>query len=196
MTPDEEPPRVRVRCRGVWHWVQVVDGRITAIDHDPDEERREAVVRALGGTSAGCFAVIQTWTEGRGRLPKLLRSHRTDVFKRAFRGDTTFVVSMMDTGRLDPRMRDGTGRTLLHLLAHLDHAAVLPRLLAAGVPIDARDHDGRTPLYAAVVYRGSTALIRALREAGADPGVPDNLGRTARDWIRIANRPNLAWILK
>jgi Ankyrin repeats (many copies) len=191
-----EPPCVRVRCRGVWHRVQVVDGRITAIDHDPDEERREIVVRALGGTSAGCFAVIQTWNQGRGRLPRLLRSHRTDIFDRAFHGDTAFVVSMLDAGRLDPRTRDGMGRTLLHMLAHLDYEAVLPRLLAAGVPVDARDHEGRTPLFAAVVHHGSVELIRALRDAGADPRVTDNLGRSARDWIRITRRPHLASILE
>jgi ankyrin repeat protein len=174
----------------------VVDGRITAIDHDPDEERREIVVRALGGTSAGCFAVIQTWNQGRGRLPRLLRSHRTDIFDRAFHGDTAFVVSMLDAGRLDPRTRDGMGRTLLHMLAHLAYEAVLPRLLAAGVPVDARDHEGRTPLFAAVVHHGSVELIRALRDAGADPRVTDNLGRSARDWIRITRRPHLASILE
>jgi hypothetical protein len=192
----EEPPCVRVRCRGVWHRVQVVDGRITALDHDPDEERREHVVRALGGSSAGCFAAIQTWTEGRGRLPRLLRAHRTAIFERAFHADTAFVVSMLDSGRLDPRMRDGTGRTLLHMLAHLDHEALLPRLLSADVPVNARDHEGRTPLLTAVVHHGSDRLIRALREAGADPGVADALGRTVWDWMRITKRPNVASILE
>jgi hypothetical protein len=192
-----ETPWVRVRCRGAWHGVQVIDGRITALDHDPAEERREAVVRALGGASSGCFAVTRTWTEaGGGRLPRLLRSHRTEIYEHAFHGDTAFVVAMLDAGRLDPHMRDGHGRTLLHMLAHLDHEPLLPRLLARGVRVDARDHDGRTALFLAVVYHGSTALIRALRDAGADPGAIDNDGRTVGDWVRITNRPYLMSILE
>jgi hypothetical protein len=195
-SPTLETPSVRVRCRGVWHRVQVVDGRITALDHDPDEERRESVVRALGGTSSGCFAVLRTWTDGRGRLPRLLRAHRTEIYERLFHGDTAFLIAMLDAGRLDPRMRVGPGHTLMHMLVHLDHEALLPRLLAAGVPIDARDHEGRTPLHVAVVRWGPTALVRALREAGADPDATDNTGRTVRDAARLAGRDNLAAILE
>jgi hypothetical protein len=188
----DEPPMVRVRCRGEWHWVGVVGGRITALGHDDDEERREAVVRALGGTSSGCHAALAAWTEGRGRLPKLLRYQRQELFERMYHGDTGFVLAMLDSGRLDARMRGWEGLTLLHMLVYLDHEPLLSRVLDAGVPVDARDQYGRTPLYVAVVHGGSAGLVRDLRRAGADLDAADDRGLTVRDRIlRKAKRSDV-----
>lgn len=189
--PPDGPSAVRVRCRGEWHRVGVHGGRIAALDHDAAEERREAVVRALGGTSSGCHAVVSAWTEGNGRLPKLLRHQRQETFERMYHGDTRFVLAMLDSGRLDPRMRGWEGLTLLHMLVYLDHEPLLSRVLAAGVPVDARDRHGRTPLYVAVVHGGSAGLVRDLRRAGADLGAADHRGLTVRDRIRMAKRSDL-----
>jgi hypothetical protein len=50
------PAPVRLRCRGEWHEVSSVGGRLQ-IQHTPVEEQRERSLVALGGTTAGCFAV-------------------------------------------------------------------------------------------------------------------------------------------
>jgi hypothetical protein len=172
--PQPAPPEsVRVRCRGAWHVVHVDGGRLRLEAHDRDEEERERTLRALGGSSTGCFGALHAWQTGSQRLPKALRQHRADLLERIFQGDTAMVVEMLDSGRLDPWMRDGRGWTLLHMLLYLDHRPLLPRLLAAGLPIDVRENTGRTPLHVAVGNDGSPALARALFEAGADPTAAD-----------------------
>ena len=146
-------------------------------------------MRAFGGAVAGCFAARHAWTSGTGRLPKALRDQRGDLFARVQHGDLPGVLRLLDAG-VDPRVRDGRGRTLLHLLhlldpgpdprvpgrgrreqahllRHLDHDGLLGRLLAAGLDIDARDGDRRTPLFSAICGDGSVALIHALLTAGA-----------------------------
>jgi ankyrin repeat protein len=55
----------------------------------------------------------------------------------------------------------------LHEAASLGDLDAIDRLLAAGLPIDARDRDGRTPLMRAVRAR-HTEAVRALVAAGAD----------------------------
>ncbi|MEV5754852.1 hypothetical protein AB0L00_44215 [Actinoallomurus sp. NPDC052308] len=187
--PGPEPPApVRVRCRDAWHEVSS-DGGVLRIPHDEEEQRRESAMRAFGGAVAGCFAVRETWTSGAGRLPKALRDQRRELFSRVEHGDLPGVVELLDAG-VDPRIRDGRRRTLLHLLhlldpgvdvrgvgpkrrellhrlGLLDHDGLLARLLAAGVDIDARDVEERTPLFAAICGDGSPALVRALLDAGA-----------------------------
>jgi ankyrin repeat protein len=61
----------------------------------------------------------------------------------------------------------------LHQAAAGGDLAVIAALLEAGLPIDARDADGRTPVMAATVAR-QTAAVRALVEAGADVDIRDN----------------------
>ncbi|GAB3980773.1 hypothetical protein GCM10029978_079730 [Actinoallomurus acanthiterrae] len=187
--PDPEPPApVRVRCKGEWHEVVSRKGALH-IPHDEEEQRRESALRAFGGAVAGCFAVRETWASGAGRLPKALRAQRDELFARVQHGDAPGVLALLDAGA-DPRVRDGRGRTLLHLLhlldggadprvrgarrrevAHtlrlLDHDGLLARLLAAGLDLEARDALRRTPLFTAICCDGSAALVRALLAAGA-----------------------------
>lgn len=164
--PDVEPPSsVRVRCRGEWHEVSSRDGALH-LPHTDEEQQREHAMRALGGAVAGCFAVQQAWTSGTGRLPKSLRHQRRELFDRIQHGDTPGVLRLLDAG-IDPHVRGGRQRTLLHALHLLDHEPLLPRLLAAGLDIDAGDQEQRTPLFVAICERGSVALVRALLAAGA-----------------------------
>ncbi|WP_306368097.1 hypothetical protein [Nocardiopsis sp. CC223A] len=162
-TPPAAP--VRVRCRGEWHTVAVADGRLS-LPHAGEEKRREASLRALGGASAGCFAVEKAWTTGAGRLPKALRALRADLFERVLHGDTDAVVHYLDAGG-DPHVRNGDRSTLLHHLHCLDHEVLLPRLLAAGLDVDAEDHQRHTPLGRVMTHGGSARLGRALIAAGA-----------------------------
>lgn len=159
------PAPVRVRCRGEWHVVAFRDGALQ-VPHGEDEQRRERAMRAFGGAVTGCFALLPVVRSGTGWLPKALGEQRRELFARAEHGDTPSVLRLLDAG-MDPHLRDGQRRTLLHLLHLLDHESLLPRLLAAGLDIDARDHYEFTPLHAAVGGGGSVDLVRALLAAGA-----------------------------
>ncbi|MFD8912289.1 ankyrin repeat domain-containing protein [Streptomyces sp. NPDC059575] len=160
-----EPVPVRVRCRGEWHQVVSRDSSL-AVPHTEQEQRREIALRAFGGAVSGCFATQHTWTSGEGRLPRALRAQQRDLFERAQHGDTPGVLALLDAG-VDPHVRDAGGLTLLHVLHLLDHRELLPRLLAAGVDLEAQSKTGRTPLQNAVEYGGSADLVRELLDAGA-----------------------------
>ncbi len=130
------------------------------------------------------------WTTGRGRLPRELRLQRQRLFLHVQHGDTPAVRQLLDAG-IDPHVRDGNRRGLLHLLSLVDHELLLPRLLAAGLDVHARDVDGRTPLHHAVAI-GPSALVRALLAAGARADVADVHGRSPADLVRAHRRTYLA----
>jgi len=61
----------------------------------------------------------------------------------------------------------------LHRAADAGDVAAIAGLLAGGLPIDARDADGRTPVMAATAAR-RTQAVRVLVDAGADVDIRDN----------------------
>ncbi|MEV7523536.1 ankyrin repeat domain-containing protein [Streptomyces sp. NPDC091371] len=189
--PESGEP-VRVRCRGGWHEVRSRDG-VLDVPHTPEEQQRERAMRAFGGAVSGCFAVQQTWTTGEGRLPRALQAQRHDLFLRVQNGDTPGVVALLDAG-VDPRIRDARGRGLLHQLHLLDHDMLLPRLLAAGLDLEARDKAQRTPLLSAVHWGGSAELVRALLAAGSRIDVTDEMELSLSQEIRRYKRTDLAFL--
>ncbi|MET8100328.1 ankyrin repeat domain-containing protein [Streptomyces sp. NPDC005236] len=194
--PGPTPPApVRVRCRGEWHEVAFRPGGVLGMPHTDEEQQRERALRAFGGAVAGCFAVQQTWTTGDGRLPKALRAQRNELFLRAQHGDTPGVLELLDAG-VDPRVRDAGGRTLLHVLNLLDHETLLPRLLAEGVDIEARDQRERTPLYVAANDLGSKALVEALVAAGARLDAIDQSELSLAQTVRRYKRSDLGFLQK
>ncbi|CAL9398286.1 hypothetical protein SUDANB6_01402 [Streptomyces sp. enrichment culture] len=190
--PDLPAP-VRVRCRGAWHEVGFRAGGLLAMPHSDEEQQRERALRAFGGAVAGCFAVQQTWASGSGRLPKALRAQRRDLFLRAQHGDTHGVLHLLDAG-VDPRVRDARGRSLLHVLHLLDHEPLLPRLLAEGLDLEARDDRERTPLFVAVNDGGSRALVEAFLAAGARIDVIDGSEFSLAQIVRRYKRSDLAFL--
>ncbi|MEU9255660.1 ankyrin repeat domain-containing protein [Streptomyces sp. NPDC048270] len=191
--PGPDPGRpVRVRCRGLWHEVRSRGG-VLDVPHTPEEQQRERAMRAFGGQVSGCFAVQQSWTTGEGRLPRGLREQRRELFLRVQHGDTPGVVALLDAG-VDPRVRDARGRGLLHELHLLDHEALLPRLLAAGLDLEARDAHERTPLLSAVHWGGSPELVRALLAAGSRIDVLDETELSLSQEIRRYRRADLAFL--
>ncbi|MEV5654085.1 ankyrin repeat domain-containing protein [Streptomyces sp. NPDC052291] len=186
------PAPVRVRCRGDWHLVRFRDGALDS-PHSAQERQRENALRAFGGAVTGCFAVEHACRTGTGRLPKALAAQRRDLFLRAQHGDTDGVVALLDAG-VDPHLRDGGRHTLLHVLPLLDHTALLPRLLKAGLDLEARDHRQRTPLSVAVSGRGSADLVRALLDAGARADVTDQTELSLEQMIRKYRRTDLRFL--
>ncbi|MFF4421601.1 ankyrin repeat domain-containing protein [Streptomyces sp. NPDC001549] len=189
--PDTGRP-VRVRCRGGWHEVRSRGG-VLDVPHTPEEQRRERAMRAFGGAVSGCFAVQQTWTTGEGRLPRALQAQRHELFLRVQHGDTPGVVALLDAG-VDPRIRDARGRGLLHALHLLDYDVLLPRLLAAGLDLEARDKTERTPLLSAVHWGGSADLVRALLAAGSRVDVIDEMELSLSQEIRRYRRTDLTFL--
>lgn len=159
----------RVRCGGRWHVVESRDGRLRLLAHDDAERRRERAMRAFGGVVTGCFAVERAWTGDAGRLPRRLHAVRDDLWLRMVHGGSRVVFELLDAG-MDPGLRDGRGRGLMHLLRSFDHERLLPRLLAAGADVDALDREGNTPLATGVALGWPLDLIKALVAAGANPG--------------------------
>ncbi|MFI6146893.1 ankyrin repeat domain-containing protein [Streptomyces sp. NPDC051109] len=184
---------VRVRCRGEWHEVRSQGGVLDLLPHSPEEQRRERAMRAFGGAIEGCFAVQQIWTTGEGRLPRALRAERRELFLRVQHGDTPGVVALLDAGT-DPRVRDARGYTLLHVLHLLDHEVLLPRLLAAGLDLEARDKSGCTPLQVAVERGARVGLVRALLAAGSRIDVVDDADLSLGQVIRRHKRTDLAFL--
>ncbi|WP_234042882.1 ankyrin repeat domain-containing protein [Streptomyces marianii] len=188
----QAPEPFRVRCRGEWHRVAWADGGLR-MPHAEEEQRRERALRALGGAVTGCFAVQPAWASDSGRLPKALRAQRADLFRRAEHGDAPGVLALLDAG-VDPHVRDGAGRTLLHALHLLDHEELLPRVLAAGADLEATDRSGRTPLFTAASEGGSRTLVEALIAAGASIGSVDPSGMSLAHVIKLRRRGDLAFL--
>ncbi|MEU8617798.1 ankyrin repeat domain-containing protein [Streptomyces sp. NPDC048623] len=183
---------VRVRCGGAWHEVVVRSGTLD-IPHTQQEQQREHALRAFGGTISGCFATQSAWTTGEGRLPRALQAQRRRLFEHVQHGDTPAVTALLDAG-WDPHARDARGRGLLHLLHLLDHRELLPRLLAAGLDLEARDKAGSTPLQLAVAQQGSADLVRDLLDAGARIDVFDEMELSLDQVIRRYRRTDLMFL--
>ena len=95
-------------------------------------------------------------------------------------GHVPVVRALVEAGA-DVSAVDRTGVNLLHWASITNRASVIPILAAAGVPINAIDQAGYTPLmYAATVDHGDQDTLQALLHAGADTGIRNGQGRTAR----------------
>lgn len=102
-------------------------------------------------------------------------------------------MALLDAGT-DPRVRDARGYTLLHQLHLLDHEALLPRLLSAGLDLEAQAKSGHTPLQLAVQYGGSADLVRALVAAGSRIDVVDEADLSLAQVVRRYKRTDLAFL--
>ncbi|MBW6433659.1 hypothetical protein KZ829_07870 [Actinoplanes hulinensis] len=172
---DSAPPRrcahdvrVRVRCGGEWHWVGLRGNDLDLLEHTDADRLREQALRAFGGSLAGCFRAESAWYGGEGAVPRGLLEHRRDLWRRMEHGGSRVVLDMLDAG-LDPHIRDGQGRTLLHRIHLFDHGELLPRLLAEGLDINAVSRRGWTPMCEALVHSAPAELLQALNAAGAYP---------------------------
>lgn len=92
-------------------------------------------------------------------------------------------------------------QTALHRAASNGHGPVVTLLLKAKAAVDCKDKDGNTPLNAVIQSEAKVSrripIMQELMQAGADPLVPNNLGRTpfmnlhlVRDHKDVVNNPH------
>jgi hypothetical protein len=86
--PAEPGGRRIVACRGAGHRIGLVDGVLTALDHDPAQLRREGLLAALGGPPLPCLQFI----DAAHRHPECL----DDVSARLDHGDTAGALAAVE----------------------------------------------------------------------------------------------------
>ena len=87
-----------------------------------------------------------------------------------------------------------TGWAPLHYAATGGHLEIIAMLLDQHAYIDAESPNATTPLMMAAHY-GTPAAVRQLLEAGADPGLKNQLGLSAIDFANRANRKEAASLI-
>ncbi|MEU1181903.1 hypothetical protein ABZ464_30570 [Streptomyces sp. NPDC005820] len=137
---DDPAGRARlVECRGARHRIGLVDGVLAALDHEPDEIRREELLAALTGTPLPCLQAI----DRAHRRPDCLDGVR----ERLNHGDIAGALAVVE-GLLGPEalLRDGALRDALEEAAH---RRITYGLFRAGLtgpgPARARPQDRRLP---------------------------------------------------
>ncbi|MBM7774715.1 hypothetical protein JOD54_004919 [Actinokineospora baliensis] len=112
---DNAPSRV-VECRGAKHRIGVVNGVLAALDHRPDELRREELLAALGGAPLPCLQAI----DEAHRHPDGL----DDIRARLDHGDTAGAFAAIehllgpDAALRDGPLRDDLESAARHQVLH------------------------------------------------------------------------------
>ena len=111
-------------------------------------------------------------------------------------GHPGVLQALVDAGA-DVTLTERSGINLLHWATITNRAAVIPVLVKAGVPLDAIDDFGYTPLmYAATLDEGDIETLKALLAAGADRSIRNDQGRTAFEQARRHKHMAIADALK
>ncbi len=113
------------------------------------------------------------------------------MIEAALVGDLRLVRQYLDEG-IDPDSQDPEGHTALHQAAFSGHSEIVSKLIRVGANVDARtrgitETSGQTPLMSAAMTARteSPSIISILLQAGSDPNVQDERGRTALIWCAL-----------
>lgn len=142
--------------------------------------------------------------DGWGRTIRLLVRHggrfdaqdnlgRTPLFH-AVR-DVALAGLLISSGGAAPNVGP-QGASPLHVAAYRDGEQLVRALIAAGLEVDARDRDGRTPLHWAAFMGRSRALGALVAAPGIDLDAADKMGRTPLDWAVAACQKQVAELLR
>ncbi|MEU2746817.1 hypothetical protein ABZ613_11055 [Streptomyces collinus] len=102
-------PRV-VECRGARHRIGLVDGALAALDHDPEEIRREELLAAFGGPPLPCLRAV----DEAHRRPDCLPGVRERLHHGDIAGALAAVESLLGPEAV---LRDGPLRDALETAA-------------------------------------------------------------------------------
>ncbi|MER5945039.1 hypothetical protein ABT127_03130 [Streptomyces sp. NPDC001904] len=100
----------RVECRGEVHRIALRDGVLSAVDHDPDQLRREELLVALGGPGLPCLRAI----DAVHRSPEALPAVRERLLHGDGGGAIRVVEGLLGAGAV---LRDGALRDELESAA-------------------------------------------------------------------------------
>jgi ankyrin repeat protein len=132
----------------------------------------------------------------RGADPSVSTKANTPLAAAVTFGYADVVQELIEAGAV-ATLTESTGINLIHWAVITNHPSVIPVLVRAGARINAMDEFGFTPLmYAATIDFGDTRAAEALRKAGADPGVRNKEGRTAREQAGHFQHARLAAALR
>ncbi|MFF7309840.1 hypothetical protein [Streptomyces sp. NPDC008137] len=108
--PEQAGDPRQVECRGARHTIGLVGGALAALDHTPDEIRREELLAALGGPPLPCLQAV----DRAHRRPDCL----VGVRERLRHGDVTGALAAVES-LLGPEavLRDGPLRDALETAA-------------------------------------------------------------------------------
>ncbi len=116
----------------------------------------------------------------RGVIARMSKDALNAMFLDAVGCEPGIAQRLVNAG-VDPKAHDWRGNALHHFADGVVHcaadggnsrAAIAQALIALGVPVDARNEDGETPL----MNRNDPAVVKVLLQAGANPNATDNEG--------------------
>ena len=152
-----------------------------------DPKGQPALIVALRGDSRKAAAAL---IAAKGlKVEERNAKDESALMLAALRGNLSAARALI---RLDADVNK-TGWTPLHYAASgttQDAAAMVALLLEESAYIDAASPNGTTPLMMAVRY-GTADVARLLIEEGADPTLKNDLGLTAIDFARQADRTDM-----
>lgn len=108
----------------------------------------------------GDVAALKALFKSDGRLITVRDSDGSTALHCAtWKGHEPTVAWLLDNGA-DVHIHnqnDHWGTTALHAAAHADHAGIAQRLIDAGADVNAKDRDGRTPLFHTSFHQAKAA---------------------------------------
>jgi ankyrin repeat protein len=157
---------------------------------EPPDDTRVRRTPIAAAALAGDLRIVELLVR-RGAKPS------AEAISEALTFGHTEVVRVLIAAGGDVSGVDATGINLLHWAVITNRPAMIPILVKAGVPINAIDDVGFTPLmYAATVDHGDVAAIEALLAAGATASIRNDEGRTALEQARHLKHAEIVRVLQ
>lgn len=155
----------------------------------PDPSGQRALFLALREPAPGIARVLAQWKSTQVDVRNA--ADETPLMMAALKGQLDVATLLIERGADVNK----TGWTPLHYAATGGHAALVRLLLEHHAYIDAGSPNGSTPLMMAAQY-GTPGVVKLLLEEGADPTVRNQLGISALDVARNANRPEAVQLIQ